>query len=107
MPKKEPIYGSSDTGIVPVVELVPGPASDSGIGPNSPGSAILEYAEISGRVLRFSSPPPEVLGFLQRVREVVEGGASAENVRALVFGPENPVLARHPTLPGAYPDASS
>ena len=33
--------------------------------------------------------------------------ASAESVRALVFGPENPILARHPTLPGAYPDASS
>jgi hypothetical protein len=32
---------------------------------------------------------------------------AAENMRALVFGSENPLLARHPTLPGAYPDADT
>lgn len=83
-------------------------ALSAGSVPNSAGSPILEHTEISGRVLRFSSPPPEVLSFLQRARDMVEApDASAESVRALVFGPENPILARHPTLPGAYPDASS
>ena len=90
-----------------MVELTPKSGSKVDIGPNSAKGAILEHTEISGRVLRFPSPPPEVLSFLQRVREMVEGGASAESVRALVFGPENPILARHPTIPGAYPDASS
>jgi len=32
---------------------------------------------------------------------------SVDRVRALVFGPDNPLLARHPTLPGAFPDAST
>jgi len=76
--------------------------------PNLASDTAFEHVEISGRSLRFPAPAPPVLSFLQRVRELADASeASAESVRALVFGPENPILARHPTLPGAYPDASS
>jgi len=89
------------------VESKPGSKRKPVSGPLADGP-LLEHVEISGRALRVSSPPPEVLRFLQRVGELLEApGTSAESVRALVFGPENPILARHPTLPGAYPDASS
>jgi hypothetical protein len=85
------------------------PPSERLAGTRPAPSADLEHTEISGRVLRFSLPPsPEVLSFLRRVRAMVDmPNGSAASVRALVFGPENPLLARHPTLPGAYPDAST
>lgn len=69
---------------------------------------MVEYIEVSGRLLRFPAPRPEVATFLERLCALLDPpGVPAESVRALAFGPENPVLARHPTLPGAYPDASS
>ena len=81
---------------------------EEAVGPNEALSAAFEHVEISGRVVRFSAPSPDVLSFLQRVRNLADAPeTAAESVRALVFGPENPILARHPTLPGAYPDASS
>jgi len=68
----------------------------------------VEYTEISGRVLRFPAPRAEITTFLDRLCGLLEAPeASAGAVRALAFGPENPILARHPTLPGAYPDAST
>ena len=79
-----------------------------GDGPGSAKVPIFEHVEISGRTLRLPSPRREVLIFIRRVREMLEASdVSAERVRATVFGPENPILARHPTLPGAYPDSSS
>jgi len=73
-----------------------------------PNSGLLEYTEITGRVLRFPAPRLEVAAFLARLCALLDGPQpSAESVRALAFGPENPILARHPTLPGAYPDAAS
>jgi len=75
---------------------------------NGPNSGLIEHTEISGRVLRFPTPRPEVATFLERLCALLDAPhASAESVRAFAFGPENPILARHPTLPGAYPDASS
>jgi len=73
-----------------------------------PNSNLVTYVEISGRTLRFPTPSPEVVSFLERLCALLDPpGAPVESVRAFAFGPENPVLARHPTLPGAYPDASS
>ena len=104
-PVKPTSGGSGHSGIVPKAEHG-GPGAV--VGPDWGGSEALEYSEISGRVLRFARPRPEVVSFLRRVVEIVQSAdASASSVRSLVFGPENPILARHPTLPGAYPDASS
>lgn len=77
------------------------------LAPEGPNSGLVKYSEISGRTLRFPTPLPEVATFLGRLCALLDASASAESVRALAFGPENPILARHPTLPGAYPDASS
>ena len=75
---------------------------------SGPDSGVLEYTEITGRVLRFPAPRPEVTTFLATLCALLDAPqASAEGVRALAFGPQNPILARHPTLPGAYPDAAS
>ena len=97
--------GSANGVIAPSTELAnSGPLSQA----KGPNSGLIEHIEISGRVLRFSTPRPEVATFLERLCALLDAPhASAESVRALAFGPENPILARHPTLPGAYPDASS
>jgi hypothetical protein len=71
-------------------------------------SDLFEHTELSGRVLRFPKPAPEVAAFLSRLRAMLDTlDVSPEKVRACAFGPENPILARHPTLPGAYPDAAT
>jgi len=75
---------------------------------SSRGQATVQYTEISGRVLRLPRPSREVVMFLARVWQFVQTQTgSVESARALVFGPQNPLMARHPTLPGAYPDAST
>jgi len=97
--------GSVNGVITPSVESADsGPLSQA----RGPNSALIEHSEISGRVLRFPAPRLEVVKFLERLCALLDAPhSSAEAVRALAFGPENPILARHPTLPGAYPDASS
>jgi len=108
MPKSRANRGviSSARGVIaPSVELANSGPLPQATGPNSD---LVEHTEISGRVLRFPPPRPEVAAFLERLCALLDAQhASAESVRALAFGPENPILARHPTLPGAYPDASS
>jgi hypothetical protein len=82
--------------------------SRAGLKAQRAGPRVYEYTEASGRVLRFPAPPPEVVKFLARLCALLDPpSAPAGNVRALAFGPENPILARHPTLPGAYPDATT
>jgi hypothetical protein len=90
-------------------EIAPALESDTlGLTADGPNSGLARYVEISGRTIRFPMPAPEVATFLEQLCALLgTPGASAERVRAIAFGPENPILARHPTLPGAYPDASS
>ena len=102
--KKRAFSGSSISGTGEFNPLIP-PSVESN-GGNSAEAPPFEYAEISGRVLRLPAPRAEVVTFLRRVMDLVEApNSSAQSVRAMVFGPDNPILARHPTLPGAYPDA--
>ncbi|HKO52268.1 MAG TPA: hypothetical protein VJV79_31385 [Polyangiaceae bacterium] len=70
--------------------------------------AVSEYVEITGLRIRFPEPERATRQFLRRLEALAaDANASAADVRALAFGPENPVLAKHPTLGGAYVDASS
>jgi hypothetical protein len=67
-----------------------------------------EYVELSGRRIEVPGVDRGTRVFLARASELAhDDTVSPEHVRAVVFGPENPILARHPTLPGAYPDAAT
>jgi hypothetical protein len=111
MPKGTRKGGASGSDIakIPVTaELASFPGQNTVNGPRPNPGEVFEHTEISGRVLRFPAPRREVAKFLRRVCALVGASeVSPESVRALVFGPENPILARHPTLPGAYPNAST
>jgi hypothetical protein len=106
MPKigeKPELHGSAKGEITPWLE-----SRSIWLAADGPNLGLATYVEISGRTLRFPMPAAEVVTFLERLCALLYApGASAESVRALAFGPDNPILARHPTLPGAYPDASS
>ncbi|MFZ5893404.1 MAG: hypothetical protein ACOY0T_20250 [Myxococcota bacterium] len=66
----------------------------------------IEHRELSGRVIRCAAPDASTRAFIDRLRQLAEAAeTSPAEMRALVFGPQNPILARHPTIPGAYPDA--
>jgi excisionase family DNA binding protein len=73
---------------------------------NRSARAISEHVEINGLRLRFPEPERAARQFLRKLEALAtDAKASAADVRALAFGPENPVLAKHPTLGGAYVDA--
>lgn len=68
----------------------------------------MEHIEVSGARLVYPQPDAKTAAFLEHVARLADAhDVSPEAIRALVFGPENPILARHPTLPGAYPDAAT
>jgi hypothetical protein len=74
--------------------------------PKPTSSSVFEYVELSGRRVQVADVDRDTRSFLERAAELANDDAIApERVRAFVFGPDNPILARHPTLPGAYPDA--
>ena len=64
-----------------------------------------EHTELSGRVIRCDVPDTQTSGFLERAQRLAAVPTTTANeMRAFVFSPDNPIMARHPTLPGAYPD---
>jgi len=76
--------------------------------PSKSGSMLSEHVEITGLRIRFPEPERATRQFLRKLEALAaDANASAADVRALAFGPENPVLAKHPTLGGAYVDADS
>jgi hypothetical protein len=76
--------------------------------PEHSARTMSEHVEITGMRIRFPEPDRATRQFLRRLETLSsDANASAADVRALAFGPENPVLAKHPTLGGAYVDADS
>jgi hypothetical protein len=67
---------------------------------------LLEHVELCGRAIRYPKPDRRTRAFMKRVATLaVDPNTKPEAVRALVFGPDNPIMASHPTLGGGYPNA--
>jgi hypothetical protein len=73
-----------------------------------PPIARSRHVDLTGRILEYPVPEPRVVQFIARLAEAAaDPHLTPAEVRGLAFGPDNPILARHPTLPGAYPDATT
>ncbi|MFZ5895539.1 MAG: hypothetical protein ACOY0T_31065 [Myxococcota bacterium] len=67
-----------------------------------------EHVELSGRVIRCVAPNAQTSAFLERAQNLAALPRTTPNeMRAFVFSSDNPIMARHPTLPGAYPDEAT
>ena len=86
-----------------------GPALFMSSPPQYPrGKHSFEHVEVSGRRIVVEHIDRRTRTFLERAEALTgQDATKPEAVRAFVFGPENPILATHPTLPGAYPDAAT
>ena len=72
------------------------------------GKHSFEHVEVSGRRIVVEHIDRRTRTFFERAEALAgQEATKPEAVRAFVFGPENPILATHPTLPGAYPDAAT
>jgi hypothetical protein len=71
-----------------------------------PHQKIVEHVELCGRAIRYPEPDRQTRAFMKRAATLAADPHTApEIVRAVIFGPDNPIMARHPTLSGGYPDA--
>lgn len=58
------------------------------------------YTTLSGNEVIYDEPSPEVAAFIKRAQALLENKKSTENdLITLVYGPENPILSRHPLFP--------
>ena len=59
----------------------------------------LTYTTLAGTEVTFENSE-EVAAFIERVRAVLDNLRATENdIIALVYGPENPILSKHPLFP--------
>lgn len=58
------------------------------------------YVTLEGKEIAFDEPSPEVAAFLKRALVMLEDKKATDaDLTALIYGPENPILSRHPLFP--------